>query len=64
MTELKLRLKLKWNRKKIDYLVHQNFGYSPSNSPAFDKFMDLENELLDIARVEYPSLYIDFIDSH
>ncbi len=64
MTELKLKLKLKWNRKKIDYFVEQNFGYSPSNSPGFDKVMDLEGELLDIARVEYPSLYIDFIDSH
>jgi hypothetical protein len=63
MKELKLRLKLKWNRKIIDDAVAENFGYSPSDMPHFDNAMKIENELLGIARKEYPKIFNEFLDS-
>ena len=63
MNELKLKLKLKHNRKIIDAEVKENFGYSPSHCDRFDDAMKLELELLDIAKYKYPKVYDAFLES-
>lgn len=52
MTNLKMRLKLKKINKEIDFLVEDNFGYSPPNNPHFDELIKDRERLINYLRTQ------------
>lgn len=56
MSALKVRLKLKFLTRKIDYYIHLNFGYCPKNK-IFDMLVDERRHYESIAEKHYPSIH-------
>jgi len=63
MTKLHLKLKLKHNGKKMDREIKENFGYSPSHNKYFDELESIQSELVEFARINYPDVYLEYINS-
>ena len=61
--KLKIRLKLKYLTREINWLVDCNFGYSPKDK-RFDDLVEQRNAFANIAKERYPEIYEEYEKYH